>query len=150
MTIEIYKNSSEPEKVYKSLTRLDSVSGSIINETSIINPSIRCNIEAVPQGNYAYIPAFGRYYFITDKKPVRENIVDLIMHVDVLYTYRNQISNVNALIERQENSYNPYLQDSMLPISNDTKQLVVKLANSSTFYQSHLLLTINSGAVKED
>lgn len=150
MTIEIYKTSSEPEKVYKTLKYLTTVSGSIINETSIIEPSIRINIEAIPEGCYIYIPAFGRYYFVKDKKPVRENIVDVVMHVDVLYTYRSNISNVKALVERQENSYNPYLQDNMLPISNDTKQLVVKLTNSSTFYQSHLLLTINSGAVKEE
>ena len=65
--IQLYNNISEPERIGKALSPTVSFTGSLKDQTSIINPTIIVDSSSVPSGNYARIDAFGRYYFITDK-----------------------------------------------------------------------------------
>ena len=63
--------------------------------------------------NYAYIPEFKRYYFITNIESVRNNVWRVSFHVDVLFTYREQIKRNSAIIERNENQYDLKLNDGL-------------------------------------
>ena len=114
--IRFYNNKSAPEKISKSLTELDVLSGTLKNETSIIDPVIlvAADVEDIADANYMQIGLFNRYYFITDIKSVRANLVEVSAHVDVLMSYRSDIRDNKAIIKRSENNYNLYLNDGSL------------------------------------
>lgn len=115
MTITLYSNASEINSVNKELSELITLSGTLREQSSIIDPVI--SIEGIDQylssANYAYIPEFGRYYFITGIESIRMGLWRLSFHVDVLYTYREQILANNAIIERNENEFDLKLNDGL-------------------------------------
>ena len=100
--------------------------------------------------NYAYIPEFNRYYFINDIISVRKNIWQLVMNVDVLMSFKNEIKNTNAFISRNEYDYDSDIYDRELPtkqnvtvdfetITND----LIDDGSSSTLYQ-YVVTTITT------
>ena len=116
MKITLYTNTSEKNKVDKTLTRLGSsaITGTLRNDCSVINPVIAFEgIDSyLVSANYAYIQEFGRYYFINNIV-CKGNLIELHMHVDVLYTYRASIRACSAVVSRQQQLYNLYLQDGV-------------------------------------
>lgn len=115
MTITLYSNISEYNAVNKSITELTTLTGTLREESSIIDPVITISdIDSyIGSMNYAYIPEFNRYYFITNVESVRNNLWRVSFHVDVLYTYREQIKSNSAIIERNENEYDLKLNDGL-------------------------------------
>lgn len=116
MTIQIQQTKSEKNRIGKKISNLYTASGALREETSIINPVIRIsgsNISSLKNANYMYIPDFNRYYFITDIKSIRNGLVEIAGHVDVLQTYSRQIRNNTAIIKRNANSWNLYIEDGL-------------------------------------
>lgn len=113
MQIILYQNDSEPEKVDKDLTAALTLAGSLRNTSEVINPSILIAVNAgiVSGYNYAYIPLFDRYYYITDMTSNREGLTTITMRVDVLMSWRTQIRANRAVINHQERAGNVYLND---------------------------------------
>lgn len=68
----------------------------------------------VLSANYVYIPEFNRYYFINDIISIRTNMWRLDMHVDVLMSYKNQIKQMNAFVNRNEFEYDELVKDDMV------------------------------------
>ena len=82
---------------------------------SVVNPSIRVAWAAdnmLP--TYAYIPTWGRYYFITDTSYVNSALV-VDMSCDVLATYKTQIGASTQYVLRSAAAKNPMIIDSMYP-----------------------------------
>lgn len=115
MNIVLYTNASEINAVDKKLTELTTLTGTLREQSSIIDPVITISgIDSyVGQMNYAYIPDFNRYYFITNVESVRNNLWKVSFHVDVLFTYRDAIRENSAIIERNENEYDLKLNDGL-------------------------------------
>ena len=115
MNITFYQNISEYNAVNKSIRELTTITGTLREESSIIDPVITISDidNIVGSMNYAYIPEFNRYYFITNIESVRSNLWRISFHVDVLYTYRAQIKSNSAIIERNENQYDLKLNDGL-------------------------------------
>ena len=116
MTIQIQQTTSEKNKIGKSISTLYTASGALREGTSIINPVIKisgANVPTLRNANYMYIPDFNRYYFITDIKSVRNGLIEISGQVDVLQTYASQIRNNMAIIKRNANSWNLYIEDGL-------------------------------------
>jgi hypothetical protein len=115
LTIVLYNNLSETHTVNKQLTELVTLTGTLREESSIIDPVITVvGIDAyLSTANYAYIPEFHRYYFINDVESVRNGVWRLTFHVDVLYTYRDQIKANSAIISRNQVEYDLKLNDGL-------------------------------------
>lgn len=95
----------------------------------ILNPSISLDIglTANPsQYNYAYIPAFGRYYFI-DEWFFEERLWTAQLKVDVLATYKTEIGNSSLYVLRSSAESNGAITDLLYPaktgcsFASDTK-----------------------------
>lgn len=114
MTITLYTTTSERNAVEKSLTEVTTMTGTLREQSSIINPTITVTGgNSIANVNYAYIPEFGRYYFVNGIESVRNGVWRLSMHVDVLYTYRSQIKANAAIIQRNEIDYDLKLNDGL-------------------------------------
>lgn len=135
MTIKLYKTPSEVNKVTKVLTDELSLTGELRESSSVITPNIKIEDDDLTDYNYAYIPEFGRYYFITNITSVRNNLWELAMRVDVLMTYADEIKANTAVIARNSNLWNLYYQDEQFKILNyetiQTKAFGVSLNPSS-------------------
>lgn len=68
----------------------------------------------VLSANYVYIPEFNRYYFINDIVSIRNNMWRLNMHVDVLMSYKKQIQQMNAFVNRNEFEYDKMIKDDLV------------------------------------
>ena len=112
MEIILYYNDSEKIKLDKDLTQIGTIEGRLFQNTSITKPSIIFDLDTtVFSANYLYIPKFNRYYFITDVVNVSANKWQIQARVDVLTSFKSAIRENTAIIERQENEYNLYLDD---------------------------------------
>lgn len=84
---------------------------------SIFTPSIKLDmgLSADPsQYNYAYIPAFGRYYFIEDWF-FTDRLWIANLNVDVLATYKTQIGASSLYIMRAAGAHDGNIIDNLYP-----------------------------------
>ncbi len=98
MEITLCVNNSEKNKLGKTLSNLNVFSGSLKEETSAINPVVIMELVNPTGFNYAYIPEFGRYYFIDDIVSVRTGLWRLSMTVDVLESFKNEILGIPVIL----------------------------------------------------
>lgn len=120
-------NSSEKYRVNKSVSTLITLTGTLKNETSIIDPVILVegDLTSYATCNYMTIETFGRSYFITNIRSVRENLFEVSGHVDVLSSFKSQLLSNSGIIKRQENSWNLYLNDGTFKVYQNP-QIVTK------------------------
>ena len=104
------------------------------SDTSVINPDILIDFadQQNPQPhvsfNYAYIPDFGRYYFIADQRSVSGLLWEYSLNCDVLATYKTQIGNYNFYILRSSNVFNGRVIDTYYPVLTQFTQTIKQLA----------------------
>lgn len=112
-TVNLYDNHSPVNKIGKSLSDEKTISDVLLkNNTSVLRPVLTIkSSDNIFYYNYMYISTFGRYYFIDDVRSVHDNIWEVSAHVDVLETYKTQILANQAVLRRQQNKYNTYLND---------------------------------------
>ena len=110
-TISLFKTASENNRVVKTLTDEKQLSGELRNQTSVLNPSIRIeSADNISTYNYAYIPEFGRYYYITDIVSVRTNCWTVSLRCDVLMSYKDEIQGLNVILNNtQETGLSNYM-----------------------------------------
>ena len=118
MTIDVRYTSSEYNKISKQILTLVRLEGTLRNNSDTINPVIiiEGNIEDVAGANYLTIYSFKRHYFITSIESIRAGVYMIKAHVDVLTTYAGAIKSNSAIIKRQANSFNLYLDDGVMKI----------------------------------
>lgn len=141
-SISLMRNNSDRNVVNKNVNNIMTVNGTLKDSTSIINPVIRiqCNLSSVTGCNYIYIPEFDRYYYVNDITSITNDIVEFSCHVDVLYTYSSQIRSNTAIVRRQENQWNLYLNDGTFRVYQDPK--VVTKAFPSGFNTQEFVLAV--------
>ena len=113
-TVKLGRNASPVEKIGKDITWVLDVTGVVLKEqTSILKPVLTFLVSGIgiTECNYMYIEALQRYYFIDDISSVNNNKWEVSGHVDVLETFKNGILANDAVIRRQTNLYNTYLND---------------------------------------
>jgi hypothetical protein len=144
-SIIIQQNMSERNKVDKDINDVMAVSGTLKMETSVINPTIQivCNLSDVKDCNYMTIPIFGRSYFITSIKSIRDELVEFTCHCDVLSSFASQIRNNSAIIKKQANDWNLYLNDGSFKVYQNP--MVLTKAFPTGFTTQEFVLAVAGG-----
>lgn len=125
-TIQLMNNQEELNKINKNPAGVLSVTGSLREETSIIDPVILIEYSGtLTNVNYAYISEFHRYYFITQIESVRTGLWRVYMHCDVLKTYAQGILNCQCVVARNENKFNLLLNDAYFKVYSDPRVQVL-------------------------
>lgn len=68
--------------------------------------------------NYCFVEDFQRFYFIEDVTYIANRLVELKLHVDVLFTYRSIIREQTVVLKRNENIANGYVTDEKFMVQN--------------------------------
>lgn len=143
--ISFYVNSSEKNKVDKTLTLITTLSGVLKESTSIIDPVIviEGDLTAFTGCNYMQIETFGRSYFVNNIRSISNGLIEISAHVDVLSTYKNAIRRNQAIIRKQQNTWNLYLNDGSLRVYQDP-EIIVKAFPSGFTTQEFVLAVAGS------
>lgn len=126
MVIKLYTQTIPKNKMFRNLTNEITVTGNVKDTFDILNPIVQFNYNAnFKNVNYAYIPEYGRYYFVSPPI-ISGNTVYLKMHVDVLFTYRNIIMKSPCIAIRSSNRGNLYFQDDYIQFEEGYRYNVSK------------------------
>lgn len=154
VSVELYKNLSDNRYVTKDIELLDTVLATWYENTSIVKPTIRFTFPSELYGvNYAKIPAFGRYYYITDARTLQGHGVEMDLRCDVLMTYRGALLNSTQFISRNEGIGKPsFIADSHYPLRVNKDMAVIKFEggnfnlNDATTSGLNFVLNVSGGA----
>lgn len=91
------------------------------NETSLNNPVFLLS-GSRPSATYARFE--GAYYFIDDVRSVRNGLYELVCSLDVLGTYRTEITATNAYVERCTGGNGDLQDDLVIPGASTTNMSV--------------------------
>lgn len=147
MNIILQTNDSPKNAIIKDVTDIVTVSGLLKEQTSIIDPVfILSGVTGAMLAdiNYITVPALHRSYFVTGVESVRNNLWEISAHVDVLSTYADAILEQSAVIHRQENDWNLYLDDGIFK-TYQNPHIVTKLFPSG-FTTQNFILAVAGGA----
>ena len=146
MNITFYKNSSEKNKIGKSISNKLTLSGNLRDECSITSPSILVESTSLVNYNYCYIPEFKRYYFISDIVSVRNNLWRVSLKCDVLESFKSDILKLSCIVDKQQNqSYSNNIDDGSYINRADS---FVEIANyQNGFNSSGEFILITAGAI---
>lgn len=101
MTVYVYNTPTGTEHMKKDISsQIGEYSGSVRGSVVVESPVILLNATLL-SGNYAYIPDFGRYYYIRSKNIVRKDLTEVQLEVDVLMSYQQQILNARCICARR-------------------------------------------------
>ena len=145
LTIKLYHNASPAEKIGKQLDD-ELVTSDVLlkDEVSILKPVFRVrDVRSIITYNYLYCPDLQRYYFIDDIVSIHNDLWEISCHVDVLETFKAGILAQSAVIRRQQNQYNLYLNDPDFITYNYDMIQTKKFSNSGFSKTLNYVLVVN-------
>lgn len=146
MEIRLYNSSDETNKINKTLLNEIVLNGTLKDETSVVNPIILIEANNLTQYNYCYIPLFKRYYFIKDITVVRNKLFRIFLDIDVLMSYKNDILNLDCIVNKQENNSTPYINDNSRIYENRNFTTTINFTNG--FDDDGNFILITAGGIK--
>ena len=131
-------NNSEENRLVKSISDITVLSGTLKEGCSLITPTITFDYPAssFAVANYMSIPVFNRAYFISDIRSISYNLTEVTLRCDVLSTYAQEILACTAIVARQENKWNLYLDDGTFKTYSNPVVLTKEFPSGfgNTFY----------------
>jgi hypothetical protein len=143
MQIKLYYNSSDNRCINKNITNEFSITGTLRASTSIVNPEITVTSLVPLRYNYCYIPSLKRYYYINNVISVKNGLWKLIMEVDPLMSFKNDILALKVVVSKQSSSSNgdEYIDDGSLVTDNLMFKTIYNFANGFNNQGEYILIT---------
>lgn len=130
MNVQVGTCASEKRALDKDFSAVLSVTGTLRNQSNVVNPSIElhCAVGTIATCNYMVIPEFGRKYYITDMTALGEELTLVSGHCDVLSTYASGIRQNTAIVARSatQGNWNLLMNDNQIKLNNKKKIIVKK------------------------
>ena len=112
------------------------------DDTSITEPSILIVKESAQvytdllSYNYAYIADFGRYYFVRNVISVSNVLVEFVLEVDAMASFKTQIGNSSEYVLRSASSYDGDIIDNLYPTKGNTTLYLSDFSPSSSKFNT--------------
>lgn len=138
MNILLYKTTNANNDLNKTISNKVELVGALRDASSIIAPSIL--IQSNPIGyNYAYIPEFGRYYYIKNITAFRKGAYIIDLKCDVLMSFKDEILNMSGIVSRLTTG-SPYAQRDVLCKVTETHKRIDFPATPFTRNGTYILI----------
>ena len=148
MDVKFYYNASDDRVINKNLIEVGEEGKNVFvgvprEEISVMNPIIRFESDEILRYNYAYIPSFERYYSIVDRTAYRQGVWDVTFAVDVLMSFRRDISDLYVVVDKQSmpSNGNEYIDDGSLVSENVMFQSVYEFPSGFNDSGEYILIT---------
>lgn len=144
MRIQFYKISNVSKKINKQLpgTPPLTLDGFLKDGSNIMDPVIQIEHSGVPDYNYAFIPEFNRFYFMKPATSVTNNVWEISLHVDVLYTYRQGILTAPCIVAKSSSKYNLYLNDANYKCYQNPHIFSERFPSGFNVENAHFIMTL--------
>lgn len=115
--VNFYHFSKRENSTYRPGGSGESYSCVLKEASSIANPSIILDVGtgSDPSWNYAYIPQFDRYYYVTDWTWVQNRLWMATLSTDILATFKDDIGNSDLYILRSSADFDGAIIDNYYP-----------------------------------
>lgn len=100
MIIKLFNTTDSNNTIGKTLTDEQTFDVTFKDTFDILNPIVVLKSDVPILKNYAYIPEFGRYYFVTSIHIQPNKIHKLFLECDMLETYKDDILASKGLVTR--------------------------------------------------
>lgn len=145
MEVRFYYNQSDDRVINKRLIEdgKNIYTGVPRDEISIMNPIIRFESDSILRYNYAYIPELQRYYSVVDRTAYRQGVWDITFAVDVLMSFRADISDLYVVVDKQSMpaNGNEYIDDGSLVSENVMFQSIYEFPGGFNDTGEYILIT---------
>lgn len=145
MEVIFYYNQSDDRVINKRLIEdgKNVYNGVPRDEISIMNPIIRFESDSILRYNYAYIPELQRYYSVVDRTAYRQGVWDVTFAVDVLMSFRADISDLYVVVDKQSMPANgdEYIDDGSLVSENVMFQSIYEFPGGFNDTGEYILIT---------
>lgn len=134
MQISLYNSSSMPNVINKAKTLIETLQGDLKENVNRENVVVTIPYtSAYASINYAHIPEFERYYFVSvdciDGQRLR-----LTMHSDALSSFWNRYKYSPCIAKRSSSNYNPAIRDDMIAFKPEP--VIIRRKTSAKFTPS--------------
>lgn len=144
MIIYLYNNESPNNKISKSITLLDTLTGVLRGETDAVSPTIRICADSFPAFNYAYIPDLGRYYYLRDVKEIRNDIWDISLISDPLMSFN--LDSITGIVVESEAGGSEYLEHRHFVRNVKSKTDILPFSSGLLDSGEYILITAGGGS----
>lgn len=115
ITLTLYNNTSAPNVVKKRYSTLQTLTGQLKENVNMQNVVITIPYFAnYASCNYAYIPQFHRYYYVSIEVMDGERL-KLTMKSDPLTSFWDNYCNSPCIARRSSSAPNPNIKDDLIP-----------------------------------
>lgn len=146
MNLTLYYNASERKVIGKSLRTLGTVKGVLKGDASITSPTfvVEANSSYFNGVNYLYWEETNRYYYIDDIQALTGGRMLFVCSVDVLESFKTQIKQQTAILDKQQTLSNMYYNDGSF--KKDTREFYTIKSFSNGFNDDGEYILITAGA----
>lgn len=132
-----YHNASARNMINKTLEQLDTIEMAFLSQEDILSPRITVK-NLNPNANYIYLDTLGRYYFINTWSVKNNGLYILDLHIDVLYTYRDEIMNNPCNVISSDN----VLNDNSVDYDSEGKAVTITYPMQTPFSDNKEIVMI--------
>lgn len=147
-TVQLYKNSSNPNVLNKSISLQATVTCEFKAPMDRERPTIYISATDAYDGvNYVYIPEFGRYYFANCIGGTSQTLTFECLS-DPLMSFKSGILSSPAVIARNPWHYDKYIHDNRLPVESRSYRSTIAFPITEAFKgknNCYILTTIGTG-----
>lgn len=130
MQMQFLKNKSDLRYINKKITTVGNPITQLYlkDKTELINPVII--LDDFPQDvNYCHLSEFDRFYYLTNVEFIDGQFYTS-WHVDVLMSFKDDILKNKALVQRNTNDYDLYMQDNEFKLEQLTNDRYLKFSTT--------------------
>lgn len=142
--VVLYNYDCSPNTIGKSARIVGTYTGVFREAVSISSPTFTIERNSPLGFNYVYIEAFDRFYYVSGVSADSHNLITISCAVDVLETAGINVKDFEAIIKRQEFSYNLYLDDGIFKAYQNTKHKIIGFPNPFSDFSYILGIAGNS------
>ena len=144
VTLELYKVTNQPNELTKTLNKAVIVNGSFRGEIDSIDVIVEIESNTY-DFNYVHIPSLNKYYFLQNIVHVNAKVIRMLLHCDVLMTYKTDILASYGLVI-QGGTINPYYSS----IESESRQEIRRFTFPYKFNNNgnYVLVTITNNSLE--
>lgn len=116
--------------------------GVLIEPCSVLNPVIKVNGINGYSYNYAYIPTFSRYYFITDWE-TQDGFWYLTLRVDPMGSFKSTIGSSTQFVLRAAGVQDTYLVDTLYPTTGEMTHSTTQISEGLNSFLPNGVFVMN-------
>lgn len=119
----------------------------IKSASSVLSPEIILDVGTAsrPDYNYAYIPDYGRYYWVREWTWIENRLWAGSLEVDVLATYKNEIGSENLYVLRSSAAFDGNIIDTLYPFKSNSGFTKTSGTNPFFFNPSDTSVNVSAG-----